>query len=129
MRNTGAASWHTRPRRSSAPHVLWETELTKAAAVYGWEADQACRQVIVDAGYGNAFTHRTGHGLGMEAHEAPFMREGNKQKLEPGHVFTVEPGVYLRGVGGIRIEDDVLVTADGVESLTTFPRELQVIPV
>jgi Xaa-Pro dipeptidase len=93
------------------------------------DVDRAARGAITEAGFGDYFRHRTGHGLGMEAHEAPFMREGNKQKLEPGHVFTVEPGVYLRGVGGIRIEDDVLVTADGAESLTTFPRELQVIPV
>ncbi len=88
------------------------------------EVDRAARGVIEKAGFGEYFIHRTGHGLGMEAHEGPYMREGNTQLLEPGHVFTVEPGIYLPGVGGIRIEDDVLVTADGAESLTTYPREL-----
>ncbi len=91
------------------------------------EVDRAARAEIEKAGLGAYFTHRTGHGLGMEVHEGPYIREGNTQLLEPGHVFTVEPGVYLPGVGGVRIEDNVLITPDGAESLTTFPRELQVI--
>jgi Xaa-Pro dipeptidase len=61
--------------------------------------------------------------LGIETHEPPYVVEGNELILEPGMVFTVEPGVYLPGVGGVRIEDDVVVTADGGESLTTFARE------
>ncbi len=88
------------------------------------EVDRAARAVIEGAGYGEYFSHRTGHGLGLEVHERPYIVEGNERLLEPGMTFTVEPGVYLPGRGGVRIEDDVLVAAAGGESLTTFPREL-----
>jgi Xaa-Pro dipeptidase len=91
------------------------------------EVDRAARKVIVDAGYGQYFTHRTGHGLGLEGHEPPFACEGDTTILEPGMTFTVEPGVYLPGKGGVRVEDDVVITQDGCESLTTFDRELRVI--
>ncbi len=91
------------------------------------EVDRAARAVIEAAGFGEYFVHRTGHGLGMDIHEPPYLREGNAASLAAGHVITIEPGVYIPGLGGIRIEDDVLVTADGAESLTTFPRDLQVI--
>lgn len=86
--------------------------------------DRAARAVIEEAGYGEYFIHRTGHGLGLEVHEPPYIVVGNERLLEPGMTFTVEPGIYLPGRGGVRIEDDVLVTPDGAESLTTFPREL-----
>jgi Xaa-Pro dipeptidase len=91
------------------------------------EVDRATRKVVVDAGYGQYFTHRTGHGLGLEGHEPPFACEGDTTILEPGMTFTVEPGVYLPGKGGVRVEDDVVITPDGCESLTTFDRELRVI--
>lgn len=86
--------------------------------------DRAARAVIEDAGYGESFLHRTGHGMGLEVHEPPDIMAGNDQTLEPGMVFTVEPGVYVPGVGGARVEDDMLITHDGAESLTQYPREL-----
>lgn len=89
--------------------------------------DHAARQVIEKAGYGPQFNHRVGHGLGMEAHESPYLFPGNDFRLVPGAAFTVEPGIYISGKGGVRIEDDMVITADSAESLTTLPRELLVI--
>lgn len=91
------------------------------------DVDRAARQVLVDAGLGPNFIHRTGHGLGLDVHEEPWIVEGNEMRLEEGMVFTIEPGAYLDGWGGVRIEDDIVVTKDGCESLTTFSRELRVI--
>lgn len=91
------------------------------------EVDAAARAVIEAGGYGQYFIHRLGHGLGLEGHEDPSMHARNELALEPGMTFTVEPGIYLPGKGGVRIEDDVFVTADGCESLSTLSRELQVI--
>ena len=90
----------------------------------GQDVDRAARKVIDDAGYGEQFFHRTGHGLGLEVHEEPNMVEGNLESLIPGNVFTVEPGIYLTGRGGVRIEDDVVITTDGCRSLTSFSRDL-----
>jgi Xaa-Pro dipeptidase len=86
--------------------------------------DWAAREVIEAAGYGDYFIHRTGHGLGLEVHELPQIASGNPMPLAEGMVFTIEPGVYLPGVGGVRLEDVMVVSADGAESLTTFPRAL-----
>jgi Xaa-Pro dipeptidase len=86
--------------------------------------DQKARAVIDSAGYGKYFTHRTGHGLGSEPHEEPYIYAENTLLLESGMVFTVEPGIYLPNRAGARVEDDVLVTPGGAESLTSLPREL-----
>ncbi len=92
------------------------------AGMAAGEVDRAARAEIEAAGYGEAFTHRTGHGLGMEAHEPPYIFSGNDLILQPGMTFTVEPGIYLPGKGGVRIEDDVVVTENGLTSLTDLPR-------
>ena len=89
--------------------------------------DKAARTVIEHAGYGKFFTHRTGHGIGMEGHEEPYMREDNMQLLRPGMAYTVEPGIYLPERGGVRIEDNVVITGDGADVLSDLPRELRVI--
>ncbi len=89
--------------------------------------DIAARTVIEQAGYGPYFTHRTGHGIGMEGHEEPYMRGDNAQILEPGMAFTVEPGIYLPGRNGVRIEDDLVITESGAESLSDMTREMKVV--
>jgi Xaa-Pro dipeptidase len=91
------------------------------------KVDLAARSVIEKAGYGQYFTHRTGHGIGLEGHEHPYMRGDNLQLLEPGMTFTVEPGIYLPGRNGVRIEDDMLITAGGADCLSDMPRELRVV--
>jgi Xaa-Pro dipeptidase len=87
------------------------------------EVDAIARDVVRHAGFGDFFNHGLGHGLGLDHHEPPFIEEGSQTPLRPGMVFTVEPGVYVRGVGGARIEDVVLVTEDGYEVLSQEPEE------
>jgi Xaa-Pro dipeptidase len=91
------------------------------------ELDRTARDVIEQAGYGNHFPHRLGHGLGIEVHEYPSLTNTNTQPLQPGMVFTVEPGIYVEGVGGVRIEDDVMITEEGCEILTHFPKEWMIV--
>src|SRR5213083_1449696 len=88
------------------------------------ELDRAARKVITDAGYGQYFTHRLGHGMGMDGHEPPYMVEGNETRIEPGMVFTDEPGIYQLNKFGVRIEDDCLMTDNGIEVLSHRPAKL-----
>jgi Xaa-Pro dipeptidase len=92
------------------------------------EVDAAARSVIEEGGHGESFVHRTGHGLGLDVHEPPSLVAGNDRPLEPGNVVTVEPGIYIPGVLGVRIEDDVAVTDGGFQRLTNARRELVVCP-
>lgn len=87
--------------------------------------DKAARDAIEKGGYGHYFTHRTGHGIGLEAHEEPYMRSDNQVLLESGMTYTVEPGIYLPDRNGVRIEDNMVITDNGVECLSDMPRELR----
>lgn len=93
----------------------------------GKEADALARQVIADAGYGDQFGHGTGHGFGMDIHEDPRLNKQSTTILQPGMTVTVEPGIYVPEFGGVRIEDDVLITADGIDILTTSPKSFIII--
>ena len=98
-----------------------------APGVPAEEVDRAARRVIERAGFGNLFMHRTGHGIGLEEHEDPYIVEGNRRPLRPGMCFSIEPGVYLPGEFGVRIEDIVTVTEDGAERLNRASRDLAVV--
>ncbi|MGD2052452.1 MAG: M24 family metallopeptidase, partial [Acidimicrobiia bacterium] len=98
-----------------------------APGVAAEEIDRAARDVIEDAGYGDAFIHRTGHGIGLEVHEEPYLVAGNDQILDTGMAFSVEPGIYLPGSFGIRIEDIVVVGDAGAERLNESRRDLGIV--
>ncbi|MBW7454673.1 M24 family metallopeptidase, partial [Paenibacillus sepulcri] len=85
------------------------------------------REVITRYGYGDFFGHGTGHGLGMEIHEAPRLSKTGNVVLQPGMTVTVEPGIYLPGFGGVRIEDDIVITETGNSLLTSSPKELTIL--
>lgn len=91
------------------------------------EVDLAARKVIQASGFGEYFTHRTGHGIGLEGHEPPYIYGENNLVLKPGMVFTIEPGIYLPGRNGVRIEDNIVITPDGAETLSSLPRDLHVL--
>jgi Xaa-Pro aminopeptidase len=112
--------------------VLQEAQRASTAAVRpgvtAEQVDAAAREVIAAAGWGEYFIHRTGHGIGLDTHEAPYIVAGNDLPLVPGMAFSVEPGIYLPGRCGARIEDIVVCTANGVTALNEGPRELVVLP-
>jgi Xaa-Pro dipeptidase len=99
------------------------------AGMTGADIDVLCREHIAQAGYGEFFIHRTGHGIGLSVHEAPYIVESNKEAIQPSMTFTIEPGIYLPGTGGVRIEDTVIMTETGVESMTRSERNPIDIPV
>ncbi|MFF2889616.1 M24 family metallopeptidase [Paenibacillus sp. NPDC057967] len=101
-------------------------EATRPGVTFG-SLDRLARESIEASGYGPYFNHRLGHGLGMDIHEYPSIHGRNEDLLRAGMVFTIEPGIYVPAVGGVRIEDDVLVMPDGVEVLTSYPKQLTVI--
>ena len=94
------------------------------AGLTGVEADALAREPIAAAGFGEFFGHGLGHGVGLAVHEAPRLSTESQDTLEPGHCVTIEPGIYLPGTGGVRIEDLAIVREDGVDLLTSFPKEL-----
>jgi len=105
--------------------VLRAQEAALAAArpgVAAREVDSAARQVISDGGYGEAFSHGLGHGVGLEVHEGPRVSAKSEDVLAPGMIVTIEPGIYVEGWGGVRIEDLILVTEEGIEVLTQAPK-------
>jgi len=91
------------------------------------DVDRAARRVVADAGYGERFIHRTGHGIGLTAHEPPYMIEGETRRIEPGMCFSIEPGIYLPERFGVRIEDIVVATEDGARRLNETSRELRIV--
>jgi Xaa-Pro aminopeptidase len=107
--------------------IVLEAQLAGIAAirpgVRGVDVDAASRKIIEDAGYGKQFGHGLGHGIGLDVHEAPSLSTRSGDTLEPGMVVTVEPGIYLPGIGGVRIEDDVLVTERGHRVLSNYPKD------
>ncbi len=111
--------------------VLLEAQRTQCdyakPGVTAESVDRIGRRVIADSGFGDYFVHRTGHGIGLETHEEPYIVEGNELVLEPGMAFSIEPGIYLPGRHGARIEDIVVTTDDGIERLNTTGRELAVL--
>ncbi len=109
-------------------NVVLKAQLAGVAAVKAGvkasEVDKACRDIITEAGYGEYFGHGTGHGLGIDVHELPNVSMRNENELVEGNVVTIEPGIYLPGIGGVRIEDDVVVTKDGCKILNKTTKEL-----
>jgi D-alanyl-D-alanine dipeptidase len=91
------------------------------------DVDNAARTVIEDAGYGKYFVHRTGHGLGVSAHESPWIMQGNKTVLVPGNVFSIEPGIYLPGEFGVRIEDTVYMNQTGATAFSALSHDVHLV--
>jgi len=120
---------HSYPEKKRIYHIVKDAqeEALRAIApgVFTNIIDQKARHYIQKKGYGKSFGHSTGHGVGLDIHELPVISLTVKEKIKPGMVFTVEPGIYISGIGGVRIEDMVYVTENGLEVLTHLPKELE----
>ena len=129
---TRMASMGQPPERYAEIHSIVEAAVQAAMVaakpgVKACEVDKAARQVISDAGYGEFFMHRTGHGMGVEIHETPYITSSSQTVLDEGMVFSIEPGIYLPEEFGLRLEDIVILRSDGPEVFSELPRELHVI--
>jgi Xaa-Pro aminopeptidase len=93
----------------------------------GRTVDAAARKVIADAGFDRFFGHGLGHGIGLEVHEGPWLSPVSEDVLQAGMVVTIEPGIYIPGFGGVRLKDDVLITRDGYEMLSSLPLEIEIV--
>ena len=127
--HTKATSLSEGPRLAEVHAIVLAAQQEAICAVrpgaVARDVDSAARSLIARAGHGEHFGHGLGHGIGLQVHEAPAIRPLSETVLQPGMVFTIEPGIYLPGWGGVRIEDDVLVTPDGCEVLSHLTRDLQ----
>ncbi len=119
----GQPSRRVRSLYNAVVEAQEEAARTALPGVRAGEVDAAARRALADRGLARLFTHSTGHGVGLETHELPRLAKGEKTRLEAGHVVTVEPGVYLEGWGGIRVEDTILVGPHGPEVLTPAPKD------
>ncbi|MCY8487528.1 Xaa-Pro peptidase family protein [Bacillus atrophaeus] len=120
------------PKQEEIYHTVLKAEkaaieLSKPGVRIG-DLDLKARGIIEKAGYGDYFPHRLGHGLGISVHEYPSMSQANDSIIQEGMVYTIEPGIYVPDIGGVRIEDDVLVTEEGATALTRYPKELTILP-
>jgi len=131
MTRTFLLNGRTLSRKQEIYGVVLEANRAAVGAVsegvHSRTVDKAARDVITAAGFGENFGHGTGHGVGLEVHEAPRISRLGRDRIRAGMVFTIEPGIYLPGTGGVRIEDMVVAGADGCTVLTTLPRELEII--
>jgi len=121
---------YTSKQKEIADVVLKALEISESAAkpgLTGKQLDQVARDYIKEQGFGDFFQHSLGHGLGLDVHELPRIGEQSKDPIETGNVITLEPGIYNPEIGGVRIEDDFVITRDGFENLTPFPREVVIV--
>lgn len=123
----GAASATQRAIYAAVKRANETGRATAKPGIAAGKVDEQAAQAMRDTGFSEYILHRTGHGLGLDVHEAPYIVQGNEQVLEPGMVFTIEPGLYAAGSTGVRIEDNVVITEAGCESLTTFSRDLMIV--
>ncbi|NQU07800.1 MAG: M24 family metallopeptidase, partial [Candidatus Abyssubacteria bacterium] len=127
--------WLDKIKKPQVLEIFEIAEKAQAAAIEalrpgmtGAEVDAVARDLVAEAGYGDFFGHGLGHGVGLEVHESPTISRLGKGGVEPGMVFTVEPGIYIPGVGGVRIEDMIVVTDEGCRKLTNSPHRPEINP-